>query len=116
MQATAVTTHVMDQQSVMITLLQLLKSERFCDLKTRYALAWAIGCMGPEVAPYLLEALSDPSDAVRQCASTALRIISRKSPTSTGFFKKGLEHSDEKVRLATAIAMLQSPCSSNHSG
>lgn len=107
MSATA--TVVIDKDNVVRALLQLLRAERFMDIKTSYALAYAMGSMGPDIAPLLLDAVRDESEAVRVCAGVALRILGRNAGESVPTLKEALNHSDENVRLAAAIAMLQAP-------
>lgn len=102
------TTVVMDRSSVVSTLFQLLRTDRFMDFKTRFALAHAIGSMGPDVAPVLLEALGDENESVQQCANSALRVLSRQCGERLPALKDALSHPKESVRLGAALVMLQS--------
>ena len=103
------TTTIMNRESVVPTLLELVRNDSFIDVKSRYALAYAIGSMGSEVAPLLLNALRDECENVRLCAGTALRVIAKQSNTRLPALKEALSHDDENVRMGAALAMLSSP-------
>ena len=98
----------MNRESVVPTLLELVRNDSFIDVKSRYALAYSIGSMGPEVAPLLLNALRDENENVRLCAGTALRVLAKQNSRLPAL-KEALNHADENVRLGAALAMLSSP-------
>jgi len=103
------TTTIMNRESVVPTLLELVRADRFIDVKSRYALAYSMGSMGPDVAPLLLNALRDENENVRLCAGTALRVLAKQSNARLPALKEALTHADENVRMGAALAMLSSP-------
>ena len=104
----------MDRSSAATAILGLIKSDYVLDIRTRVALAYALGSMGPDVAPVVLESLSDPREIVRHCAETALRVLCQNSPTPMPALRQALNHSNENVRLGAALAMLRLPHTSSH--
>ena len=103
---TSITTG-MDRRSAADAILALIKSDCPLDTKTRVALAYALGSMGPDVAPVVLEALSDTRGIVRHCAETALRVLCKSPCEPIPALKEALGHPDENVRLGAALALLR---------